>query len=357
MKKIINKVIQNEKGSALLWTMMFLAIFLLISSTVAVITIAEIRQSSKIDSSTEAYLLAEVGAERAKNFINAGKETDGQQTGEMSDKGHSYTFEVVKVTGTTKQYDNPLRDCIALDTNDDDSINADDTNYCYYSEATAGSIKRKIDGEKEDIPIDQGKSFLQGLPADTLSGNMLDLTPESGVITSPKKFYLRWQVDNIDLPSSSCTTSSNISNPCFAFGLFDLGVGSIDANLKKSDSSADTAVYLTGNTPATQNYTETADNTIYIPDSSTTAYFEMTYYVGGASILKVSDQGGECLGVLVRYNLFDQWNGSKLENPYNMFFTKDNNGSGPTVRPDGFGIDLTSFDKTIIVKNIFFKVE
>ena len=344
MKQIRNRI-NSEKGSVLLWTMMFIALFFLTVSTVAVITILEIRQSTKIDSSTEAYLLAEAGVERAKNYANSGQETGGSETGIID--GDEYTFWVVKAvkSGTTAIYDNPPRPCNNI------SSDVDTFNYCYYSQADVGSIRRKIDGERKEVPTNQGKSFLQGLPVATLDEyNMLDITPVSGAITSPQKFYLKWEVENInDIPDESLCTSSR-SNLCFSFGLFESGVGSLDANIKKSGTN--TAVYLTGNTPATQSYTQTVE----IPSSSTTAYFEMTYYVGGTTILKVSDSNKECLGVLVRNDLYRQWNDSILQNTYKMFFNRDSAGS-TTVLSNGFGINLLSQGKTVTIKNIFFRVE
>lgn len=135
MKKYVKS---KENGSVILWTMMFMSLFLLTISAVAIVTIAEIRQATKINSSTEAYLLAEAGSERAKNYAN--KDRTGSKTAKMN--GNEYSFQVAKSPAGTSagQYDTPPRPC--------DNSTGETVKYCYFSQASVGQIRRKIDGFK-----------------------------------------------------------------------------------------------------------------------------------------------------------------------------------------------------------------
>ncbi len=140
--------IQNKKGNALIWTVMFMALFFLIASTVAVITLADIRQATNIDSSTEAYLVAEAGIERARNYVLADQSTIG--SGYID--SNTYKFEVVKaVVGSQSPFlTDQNRIC--------DNTTGSTDKYCYYSQAVVGNVKRKIIGEHNNIPLSQGQS-------------------------------------------------------------------------------------------------------------------------------------------------------------------------------------------------------
>lgn len=193
MIQIKNKFIKNEKGNALLWTMMFMTIFFLLASTMAVVTIAEIRQSSKIDSSTEAYLLTEAGAERAKKFAEYNQV--GIKTGTIAN--NTYSFQVVKATpGSPVNYDNNLHQCIAGATD----------KYCYSSQATVGNIRRKIDGSRSDVSLDQGKTVNVYDSSLVFNPNlsylkMFNMTPAS--IPSPtSEFNYSVTMENLNATSS-----------------------------------------------------------------------------------------------------------------------------------------------------------
>lgn len=214
---IINRakkeIMKNKQGSVLLWTTMFVSLFFIIASTTTVLTISEIRQSAKIDSSTEAYLLAEAGAERANNYASAGMGTGGTKTGTIGGSTNTYTFQVVKAPAF---YDN-AKTCDALDTNNDGSINTDDANYCYYSQAIVGSIRRKIDGKKKDINLDQGKTIDLNNTSTVFNptygaAGLINLTPVS-VPPSPETFTYSVNIEKI----------TSLSGDTSVTGLADIG--------------------------------------------------------------------------------------------------------------------------------------
>lgn len=335
-----NKISYRE-GSVILWTMLFLSLFFLTISTVAVVTILEIRQSSKIDSSSEAYLLAEAGADRAKNFANNGEAVS--KTGTID--GNQYVFEVVKAdAGTAQPFDN--RTC--------DNTSSPNNKYCYFSQATVGSIRRKIDGAREEIPILQGKAHLQGYVetfAATPSNSALLYLP-GAIPTDPTKFYLSWKIENVN----GCTNGL-----CFATGLVDSAAPWNDWKLlevytKKSgtETKIDFNATRTG-------VPRLGAQTMYIPGTDVNAYFEITYMRGGTATLKVTgeDASGvkKCRGVLVRNNINDIWGPSST--PYYMAFYRNNQNvfSGPSFDANYFGVDMQSDSHPITVRGVFFRVE
>lgn len=133
MKKFISKrkiIINNNHGSALIWTMMLMFLYLLVISTVTTVIIADIRQTTSINTSVQAYYAVETGTERAINYANANTSV-ASKTGYMGGNGGKYTFGVAQAGNN---YDTPPRQC------------SSQYSYCYYSVGEIGNLKRKIDG-------------------------------------------------------------------------------------------------------------------------------------------------------------------------------------------------------------------
>jgi Tfp pilus assembly protein PilX len=62
--------IKNQRGVAIIWTLMFSMIFLTIVTTLVLLVVKELRITSNIDQSNRAYLAAEAGMERSLAKLN-----------------------------------------------------------------------------------------------------------------------------------------------------------------------------------------------------------------------------------------------------------------------------------------------
>lgn len=353
-EKIENKIIHNENGNALLWTMMAMALYFVIISSVTVVLISEIRQSGKINSSTQAYMAAETAEDRVLNYMNQTDQTwtnSGVKSGFIDNAGTvRYEFQVVKVlsTDSAKPYGNPSKNC-----EPDSSV----TKYCYYALGQSGDVARRRDGEVKSNPSNWGKGHLQGLPETlSLSGTMgllnIALAPSDNPPSSPEKFTLNFRVGSNDLvdplvnhipPNADCTN-------CFTIGLQDPTIpDAIGVELKRSLDDSKIVVDFSGDWHPVPPGTI---NSIEVNPIDTFLDFEVIYRKGGEVTLKVTDQNGKCAGVLVRSDL-----SNTLSNPTNMVFYINQSGMAPAIDPGNFWVNMTGYNKTIEIKNIFFKEE
>lgn len=349
MKKIRNRYIQNERGSALLWTMMFVVIFFLIASTTTVITIIEARQSSKIDSSAEAYILAESGAERARKYAEAGEETGGVKTGSIGGGSSSqYAFEVVKATtAAPATYDNGLKNCVAETTD----------KYCYFSQATVGNIRRKIDGKRVDISLNQGKTIDLYDTATTFNpvfgpSKLINMTPTT--IPSPQTSF-SYNVTIEKVTGSGGTTGRT--------GIIDMG-GSSTNKKNINIFRTPTQVYLSlGYIDSTNgSYTSISGSSYLYKNISTSVNdirANLTYKKGTnpSVILRLFDvENNTCLGVLVMSDTNDTRTLGDISPYYSFFY-----GGNPTIIYSSGKIRTdrvtTPPETYYYYKNLFLRVE
>lgn len=350
MRHMKNKIIKNERGTVLLWTMMFMALFFLTVSSVAVTTILEIRQSTKIDSSTAAYLLAEAGAERAKNYADSGNVTI-PISGRIGGSTNTYQFQVTKaLAGQTTAYDDPIRYCV--------NTSVSSTKYCYYSQGTVGnSIRRKIDGSRSDIPLSQGKTIdlysTAGFsPTYGITG-LLNMTPSG---TSPTTFTYNVTIEKIT------SASGNTSNT----GIVDTGG---DTNKKVIRIFRETNKIWLGlgyiNSTGGGGYTgySASSNISQTISTSINDIRATLVYRKGASDLKqntvtlklVDVSTEQCLGVLTLNNITEMETLGNIS-PYYAFFDGSNltiNNTTGKIRADR---NVLSSDY-YYYKNLFLRVE
>ncbi|RJO62023.1 hypothetical protein C4544_00785 [candidate division WS5 bacterium] len=340
--------LKNEEGSALLWTMMFVMIFFLIASTTTVISIIEARQSSKIDSSSEAYILAEAGAERARKYAEAGEETGGEKTGIIGAEGNrEYIFEVVKASpGATTKYDKNLKDCTAGATN----------KYCYFSQATVGNIRRKIDGERSDISLNQGKTIDLYDTATTFNpvfgpSKLINMTP-TNLPSSQNSFSYNVTIEKVT--GSGGTTSRT--------GIIDMG-GSSTNKKNINIFRTPTQVYLSlGYIDSTSGSYTNISGSSYLYKNIATSVNDiranLTYKKGTnpSVILRLFDvENNTCLGVLVMSDTDDTRALGDISPYYSFFY-----GSDPTIIYSSGKVRTTKSTSPEIYyyyKNLYLRVE
>jgi|GEM_PF-1241639 len=163
MKKVIyDRCIKKQEGVVLLWSMLAISLLILVVSFLTVIVLMEISQSRQIDRSSQAYMAAEAGYERAINYARNEQTTGGAKVDQCTDSkveggtyvcNVKYTFEVVKSAAgevPANSYDaNPHRHC-------DNSTSKVD--YCFYAEGVSGDSIRKLDGTVSNIGPNQSKA-------------------------------------------------------------------------------------------------------------------------------------------------------------------------------------------------------
>jgi len=233
MKNLKNKF-KNQKGSTILWAMMFMMLFLLIVSTVTSITILEIRQSTKIDSSTVAYLVAQAGAERAKNYTNVTALPTGGATASPSGQidGKMYTVKVVHATGSDVSGYDGASSCVALDTDGVSGLSTSDSNYCYYSQATVGSIRRKIEGKRSDISTDQGTNF-------SSSSDSSPINIPIAQVPGGMNYVLSGTIKDTDAPFSNYSLGLSDGTSKIQTKIVEKNIGIYDQNGTQIGSSVD----------------------------------------------------------------------------------------------------------------------
>lgn len=351
----IKKIVKTEDGNVILWTMMFMALFFLIISTVATITISEIRQSTSINSSTEAYFLAEAGAERAKNYAygdeDGGKETSGLIRGYIGGSTNFYDFKVVRASAglSVPNYDGN-RSC--------SNVSGATDKYCYYSQSTIGKIRRKIDGERKEIPLSQGKTIdlhsTTGFsPTYGITG-LLNMTPDSG--TSPKTFTYGVTIEKI----TSASGNTSIT------GIVDTGgVANKKAiRIYRGQSSIALGIGYINSTGGGSytNYSAASNISQTIPTSVNDIRATLTYRKGAPDqkqniiTLRLVDVDTErCLGVITMSNITEMQTLGDIS-PYYAFFSGGNvtiNNTMGKIRADR----NASSSEYYYYKNLFLGVE
>lgn len=163
MKMIKRKTrfLKNEKGSVMLFSILLMTLFFVIISSLVVITVGEMRQTTQIEDSSSAYLAAEAGFERAQNYVK--NTTEVNNVGEVNRqklrdgaKAPTYEFQVKKAAaGAT--YDGG-RKCDNTITNpaDPEYKGGENLFYCFFSLGRSGTTIRKLDGVTKIRRIEQG---------------------------------------------------------------------------------------------------------------------------------------------------------------------------------------------------------
>ncbi len=296
LKMINNKVMKNQKGTVLLWTMLAIGLYFLCVSAVTAVIITEIRQSSEIDSSTQAYMAAEAGMERVNNYIANSIDTAGKKSNNPVDSTSSATydfqvFKVGKVGGTDSQplpWD-PSRNC--------STTRLGEYVYCYYSQGEAGDIARRIEGSQSDIPLTQGNSI-------SFNDNNVALTNVPGYSNQFINLSKDYQGIGFYLPpGASAYTFSGYINP--VSGSFQTGLAEGDSNNNAIGLDIeDKKIYL--EQMALGSALPPALPSTYIDTSTGTGPFQfiLTYRPGSTTSLKVVDDNGNgtCIGVVTLDN-------------------------------------------------------
>ena len=301
----------NTRGSALIWTMMLMSLFFITISTVTVLMIAEVKQSTKMDDSSLAYLAAEAGVERIKNYTANNEEV--VKTGFMDSSSQvQYNIRVIKGAGTTPadgaKYDSPERYCY-----DDGDGNSNTNRYCYYSQGTVvGGVTRKIDGEKSDVSSSQAKGInLSGMtgspPINILSAAGFPICPTCSAYVAPTS------INNTFIFKGVVEKSGGGDSNDHVFGLTDNG-NSIGIGLKIG----------TAGLSIVDRQNPGNNLTTPIPVSSLNKIrYTLTYRTGGTTpsvSVMVKDENYKCQGVETAFGYSTKFI------PTQIFF-----GSGATI--------------------------
>lgn len=133
----IKMIFKNDKGTAILWTMMLVFLFFMVTSSMVVVSLSTIRQSSEINASIDAYLAAESGLDIVQEKIdNSTASTSGAFGVNPNDgdkyqtlKTPGYSYNIVKKGELFNGVPCP-----------------DPYSYCYTVEGQVGSISREYVG-------------------------------------------------------------------------------------------------------------------------------------------------------------------------------------------------------------------
>ncbi|MDO8507156.1 MAG: hypothetical protein Q7S53_01125 [bacterium] len=159
----VKMILKNDKGTAILWTMMLVFLFFMVTSSMVVVSLSTIRQSSEINASIDAYLAAESGLDIVQEKIDSSTaSTSGHfgvnpndETNYQTLKTPGYSYNIVKKGELFNGVPCPAP-----------------YSYCYTVEGQVGSISREYVGmwkEKSssrkaglDLSKDAGASIALG---------------------------------------------------------------------------------------------------------------------------------------------------------------------------------------------------
>lgn len=186
---------RNENGNAILWSLILCSLLLTLAGGMAVILIQNLKQSNQIYDSSNAYMAAEAGYERALHIAKEREVTTVPVTDQRMDSGGRvrYGFEVVK-NGDT--YDNPPRICYSTDPTDvAPTLNGNKKSFCFISTGTANNAVRKIDGYLVDINRDDAPYVSTGFETN-------DPNPTLGIVSERGGKYFDFRDSVFGSPSA-----------------------------------------------------------------------------------------------------------------------------------------------------------
>ncbi len=343
------KYLKNESGTVLLWSTLYITLFFLVIGTVTTILISEIKQTRQLDSSVEAYMAAESGEERARNYASANPgqavTKTGQKVAVSSDQELANVTYDFQVGGSGSPYDSsvsPARTCV-------------DWQYCYYSEGKVGNIRRKIDGGVSDDGYVSKWTNLYN-SATTITNNEIDLTtspdpPSISISATAKYIIFSGDISGID-PTSVKHYHLGFVDPTNQGS--QTGV-SLDIYQGK--------IYLNRATAASSGTLNTAGTLVTIDLRNNSAIkFVITYRkesTNSTFSLKVTDANDDCLDIqTASYNPDIVPRALFLPTTVGPTTLSSSIGSGPDPANDSSKFVVqTNTGSSIYLKNLYIKAD